>query len=136
MSEKESYELLGFDNVIFPVGDLGEAVRFYEWAGFAVAFRFDDGGIAMLKVGGETPGILLRVEEGFGYRPPVWLSPRVWLEVPDARVAARQLADAGIGPLDEPFDTATGRVVEVADPWGNVLGFTDYSKRPELGRRT
>ncbi|MGQ4372956.1 VOC family protein, partial [Streptomyces violaceoruber] len=22
-----------------------------------------------------------------------------------------------------------------ADPWGNVIGLTDYSKRPELGRR-
>lgn len=30
---------------------------------------------------------------------------------------------------------ATGWTVEVTDPWGNVLGFTDYTKRPELGRR-
>lgn len=26
----ESYELLGFDNLLLPVGDLGEAVSFYE----------------------------------------------------------------------------------------------------------
>ncbi|MYS78654.1 VOC family protein, partial [Streptomyces sp. SID5926] len=26
MSDDESYELLGFDNVLLPVGDLGEAV--------------------------------------------------------------------------------------------------------------
>ncbi|GGJ20700.1 VOC family protein [Streptomyces brasiliensis] len=136
MSDKESYELLGFDNVLLPVGDLGEAVGFYERAGFVVGFRLDEAGIALLKVGGETPGILLRVEEGFGYRPPMWPSPRVWLEVPDARVAARRLTEAGIGLLDEPFATATGWVMEVADPWGNVLGFTDYSKRPELGRRS
>jgi predicted enzyme related to lactoylglutathione lyase len=135
MSDDESYELLGFDNVLLPVGDLGEAVRFYERAGFAVGFRFDEAGIALLKVGGETPGILLREEEGIGYRPPPWPSPRVWLEVPDARVAARALADAGIGTLDDPFKGATGWTVEVADPWGNVLGFTDYTKRPELGRR-
>jgi predicted enzyme related to lactoylglutathione lyase len=135
MSDDESYELLGFDNVLLPVGGLGEAVRFYERAGFAVAFRFDDAGIALLKVGGETPGILLRAEEGLGHRSPPWPSPRVWLEVPDARVAARALADAGIATLDAPFPEATGWTVEVADPWGNVLGFTDYSKRPELGRR-
>ncbi|MEU0113025.1 VOC family protein [Streptomyces bobili] len=135
MSDDESYELLGFDNVLLPVGDLGEAVGFYERAGFAVAFRFDEAGIALLKVGGETPGILLRVEEALGHRTPPWASPRLWLEVPDARSAAHALADAGIQPLDEPFPVATGWTVEVADPWGNVLGLTDYSKRPELGRR-
>lgn len=135
MSGDQSYELLGFDNVLLPVGDLAEAVAFYERAGFTPAFRLDEAGIALLKVGGETPGLLLRLEEGFGHRPPPWPSPRVWLEVPDARVAARALACAGIAPLDEPAPVATGWTVEIADPWGNVLGFTDYSKRPELGRR-
>src|SRR4051812_25501222 len=56
MSDDQSYELLGFDNVLLPVGDLGAAVGFYERAGFAVGFRFDEAGIALLKVGGETPG--------------------------------------------------------------------------------
>ncbi|CAM5694349.1 VOC family protein [Streptomyces aurantiogriseus] len=134
MSDDQSYDLLGFDNVLLPVGALGEAVGFYERAGFAVAFRLDEAGIALLRVGGETPGILLREEHGLGRRPPPWPSPRVWLEVPDARAAARRLAGAGVTPLDEPFSVATGWTVEVADPWGNVLGFTDYSKRPELGR--
>ncbi|MDN0195281.1 VOC family protein [Streptomyces sp. S.PNR 29] len=135
MSDDESYELLGFDNVLLPVGDLDEAVGFYERAGFVVGFRFDEGGIALLKVGGETPGILLRVEEGLGHRTPPWPSPRVWLEVPDARAAARELAGAGVAPLDEPLPAVTGWTVEFADPWGNVFGLTDYTKRPELGRR-
>ncbi|MFG3018291.1 VOC family protein [Streptomyces sp. NPDC048254] len=135
MSDDESYELLGFDNVLFPVGDLADAVAFYERAGFTVGFRFDEGGIALLKVGGETPGILLRAEAGLGRRTPVWAAPRLWLEVPDARAAAGQLAEAGIAVLDAPFSVATGWTVEIADPWGNVLGFTDYSKRPELARR-
>ncbi|MFB6934050.1 VOC family protein [Streptomyces chartreusis] len=135
MSDDESYELLGFDNVLLPVGDLGEAVGFYERAGFAIGFRLDEAGIAQLKVGGETPGLLLRQEEALGHRPPPWPSPRVWLEVPDARAAARTLRDAGVEPVDAPFSTATGWTVEIADPWGNVVGFTDYCKRPELGRR-
>ncbi|MEV8429277.1 VOC family protein [Streptomyces sp. HUAS 31] len=135
MSDDESYELLGFDNVLLPVGDLGEAVGFYERAGFTVGFRLDEAGIAQLKVGGETPGLLLRQEEALGHRPPPWPSPRVWLEVPDARAAARTLRDAGVEPVDAPFSTATGWTVEIADPWGNVVGFTDYCKRPELGRR-
>jgi hypothetical protein len=55
--------------------------------------------------------------------------------VADARKAAACLAAAGIAPLDDPFPVATGWTVEIADPWGNVIGFTDYGKRPELGRR-
>ncbi|ARP71929.1 VOC family protein [Streptomyces pluripotens] len=135
MSDDESYELLGFDNVLFPVGDLAEAAGFYERAGFTLAFRFDEAGIALLKVGGETPGVLLRAEEELGHRPPPWPSPRVWVEVPDAQAAARKLAAAGIAPLDGVFQGATGWTVEIADPWGNVIGLTDYTRRPELGRR-
>ncbi|GGX33510.1 VOC family protein [Streptomyces chartreusis] len=135
MSDDESYELLGFDNVLLPVGDLGEAVGFYERAGFTVGFRLDEAGIAQLKVGGETPGLLLRQEEALGHRPPPWPSPRVWLEVPDARAAARTLREAGVETIDAPFSVATGWTVEIADPWGNVVGLTDYCKRPELGRR-
>ncbi|MEV6587765.1 VOC family protein [Streptomyces acidicola] len=134
MSDNESYELLGFDNVLLPVGDLDEAVAFYGRAGFGVAFRLDEAGIALLKVGKETPGLLLRMEEALGQRPPEWASPRVWLEVRDARAAGRALEAAGVQPLDAPFSVATGWTVEFADPWGNVIGLTDYSKRPELGR--
>jgi predicted enzyme related to lactoylglutathione lyase len=135
MSDEQSYELLGFDNVLLPVGDLGEAVGFYERAGLTVTFRLDEAGIAVLRVGGETPGILLKLEEALDHRPPPWPSPRVWLEVPDARVAARELQKVGIALLDEPASVSTGWTVEIADPWGNILGFTDYTKRPELGRR-
>ncbi|MFI6658286.1 VOC family protein [Streptomyces sp. NPDC050523] len=136
MSDDQSYELLGFDNVLLPVGDLAAAVGFYESAGFAVGFRFDEAGIALLNAGAETPGVLLRQEDGLGHRPPPWPSARLWIEVTDARTTARALAAAGIPPLDEPFAVATGWTVEIADPWGNVVGFTDYTKRPELGRRT
>ncbi|AVH56930.1 MULTISPECIES: VOC family protein [Streptomyces] len=136
MSDDASYELLGFDNVLLPVGDLGEAVRFYERAGFPVAFRLDEAGIALLKVGKETPGVLLRADEELSHRPPSWGSARVWLEVRDARVAAEALAAAGIQPLGAPFPVATGWTIEFTDPWGNVIGLTDYSKRPELGRQT
>lgn len=135
MSDDVSYELLGLDNVLLPVGNLGEAVDFYERAGFPLAFRLDEAGIALLKIGKETPGVLLRLDDELSHRPPPWASPRLWLEVRDARSAARVLAAAGIPPLDEPFSVATGWTVEFADPWGNVIGLTDYTKRPELARR-
>ncbi|WP_369233722.1 VOC family protein [Streptomyces sp. R21] len=134
MSDEESYELLGFDHVLVPVGDLEEAVGFYERVGFPVAFRLDEAGIVLLKVGKETPGVLLRLEEELSRRQPVWASPRVWLEVRDTRAKAEALRTAGLDLLAEPFSCATGWTVEVADPWGNVIGFTDYSKRPELAR--
>ncbi|QDQ13321.1 VOC family protein [Streptomyces spectabilis] len=134
MSDTAAPALLGFDNTLLPVGDLDEAVGFYERAGFPVAYRLDEAGLAILKVGPETPGLLLRVEDGTGHRPPPWPAPRVWLEVRDARATAAALAAAGIPVLAEPFGVATGWTVEIADPWGNVLGFTDYSKRPELAR--
>ncbi|MFE9767081.1 VOC family protein [Streptomyces sp. NPDC005808] len=135
MSDDESYELLGFDNVLLPVGNLDEAVSFYERAGFPVAFRLDEAGIALLKVGKETPGLLLRLDEELSRRSPVWASARVWLEVRDARGAAEVLAATGVPVLDSPFPGATGWTVEFADPWGNVVGLTDYSKRPELSRQ-
>jgi predicted enzyme related to lactoylglutathione lyase len=125
---------LGFDNALLPVGDLPEAVAFYERVGLPVKFRLDEAGIALLEIGKETPGLLLRVEDGFGHRPPPWPATRLWLEVPDARAVARSLSEVGISPLDTPFSTSTGYVVEIADPWGNVIGFTDYLKRPELAR--
>jgi hypothetical protein len=40
------------------------------------------------------------------------------------------------GPGGEPFELQTGWTVELADPWGNVVGLTDYTKRPELGRKS
>ena len=54
---------------------------------------------------------------------------------PTRRSLLRAALAAGIAPLDEIVQAATGWAVEIADPWGNILGFTDYTKRPALGRR-
>jgi hypothetical protein len=43
-------------------------------------------------------------------------------------------AAAGVGLLGEPWELRTGWVVEVADPWGNLIGFTDYLHAPERAR--
>jgi predicted enzyme related to lactoylglutathione lyase len=40
----------------------------------------------------------------------------------------------GVATLAEPFQIPTGWAFEIRDPWGNVLGFTDYTSKPELGR--
>jgi catechol 2,3-dioxygenase-like lactoylglutathione lyase family enzyme len=122
----------GIDNVLFAVGDLGAAVHFYAGRlGLPLAFRLDDPGVALFRLGDEPPGLLVRQGPTASAAPG---SPRVWLEVADARAATVALAAAGVTPLGEPFRVATGWTVEVADPWGNVVGFTDYTAMPERGR--
>lgn len=108
--------VLGVDNVLFAVGDLDEAVAFYTGLGLPLVFRLDE--IALFRLGKETPGLLVRTADAPG-------GGRVWLEVPDARA---------LSTVADPFRVATGWTAEVSDPWGNVVGFTDYTAMPERGR--
>lgn len=127
---------LGIDNVLLPVGDLRTAVEFYtKVLGFTLKFQLDEQGVAVLKMGKETPGLLLRRTEESDIASSAGERQKVWVEVKDARQFAETLQQQGVALLAEPFEVATGSTVEVADPWGNVLGFTDYTKRPQLGRR-
>jgi len=123
--------VLGFDNVFVEVGDLDEALAFYSGVlGLPVHKRFDAMAMALLSVGDETPGLGVGAVES-----PRVGGGKVWLEVDDARAAAAELEAKGITPLSPPFLIPTGWAFEVRDPWGNVIGLTDYSARPELGRR-
>ncbi|WP_225724799.1 MULTISPECIES: VOC family protein [unclassified Nocardia] len=127
--------ILGVDNVLAPVGDLAAAIEFYRGKlGLTMKFELPAHGIALFAIADEAPGIMVRTDPaaGSGTTPAM----RLWLEVPDARIAAAELVRRGIPPLAEPFEVGTGWVVEVADPWGNVIGLTDYTKRPELARGT
>ena len=102
-----------------------------------MAFRLDEAGIALLKVGNETPGVLLRVDEELGQPAAVLAGVAAcgW-RCGTRGCTAGRWPRPGIQPLDDPFPVATGWTVEIADPWGNVIGFTDYGKRPELARAT
>ncbi len=122
--------VLGFDNVFVEVGDLDEALAFYTTLGLQVHKRFDHMAMALLSVGPETPGLGVAVVAS-----PRVGGQKIWLEVDDARAAAAELEAAGIAPMTPPVLIPTGWAVEVQDPWGNVVGLTDYSARPELGRR-
>jgi predicted enzyme related to lactoylglutathione lyase len=109
----------GIDNVFIEVGDLDEAVAWYERiVGLTLKVRAQ--GMAVLDVGGDVAGIVLSSAD------PV--SPtKVWVEVADAKDAASEL---GVPT----FPIATGLTAEVVDPWGNRIGFTDYTARPDLAR--
>ncbi|MBO0691015.1 MAG: VOC family protein [Candidatus Dormibacteraeota bacterium] len=126
-------EIVGLDSVLLAVGDLDEARRFYgDRLCLPMRFELPDLGVAAFGLGAGRPALVVR-RRAVGEQAPRE-SPRVWLEVPDARAAAGELRAAGIRRVGEPFEVQTGWTVEVADPWGNVIGLTDYVKRPDLGR--
>jgi predicted enzyme related to lactoylglutathione lyase len=123
-------KVLGVDNVFVPVGDLARAVEFYrDVVGLPVAKRFDEMGVALFRIGDETPGLGVGVTNA-----PRVGEQKVWFEVPDARAAAEELSAAGVTPLTPPFLIPTGWAFEIRDPWDNVIGFTDYTVQPDLGR--
>ncbi len=126
-------EVLGVDNIMLGVGDLEQARLFYEGVlGLPVKFAFPQAGIVGYRLGPEEPGLLLRA--GAVEAATARETPRVWLEVPDAREAATALRGAGATVVGDVRELRTGWVVEVADAWGNVLGLTDYVKEPARGR--
>jgi len=128
-------EVLGVDNIMLAVGDLVQARRFYESTlGLPVKFAVPQAGVVGYRLGGEEPGLMIRVQ-ALPPSPPRD-TPRVWLEVRDARAAAAALRAKGVRILGEPMEILTGWAVELADPWGNVLGLTDYLKDPARGRRS
>jgi predicted enzyme related to lactoylglutathione lyase len=133
MGHMTALSVLGIDNILFAVGRLPEAMRFYaEVLGLPVKFHVPEAGIALFAIGQEEPGLLVRaqaIDESAART-----SPRVWLEVPDARAAAEEIRRRGVSVLAEPFEVYTGWAFEIADPWGNVVGFTDYLKDPSRSR--
>lgn len=118
-------EILGIDNVLFTVADLDTAIAFYKSCGLALKVRLDPPGMALFSIGDGEPGLLLRTG-GTG-------TGRLWVEVRNADETAQKLKAAGIATTR--LETATGITVEARDPFGNVLGFADYTRRPEMARK-
>jgi predicted enzyme related to lactoylglutathione lyase len=128
-------DVRGIDNVLFAVGDLGEAERFYGGLlGLPTTFAFREAGIVGYRLGDEASGLMLREQPGLA-TGPARETPKVWLEVPDARAGADALAVGGVKPLDRPREMRSGWFVEVADPWGNVIGLADYTNEPARARK-
>jgi catechol 2,3-dioxygenase-like lactoylglutathione lyase family enzyme len=127
-------DILGVDNVLFAVGDVLQARHFYtDVLGLAEGFSFPEAGIVGYKLGSEEPGLLVRLDPDLQPGPAL-PTPRLWLEVPDAHAAEQTLRERGAEPLGAVRQLRTGYVVEVADPWGNVIGLADYSLAPAMAR--
>jgi predicted enzyme related to lactoylglutathione lyase len=131
----DELEVLGVDNIMLAVGDLEQARAFYESTlGLPVKFAVPQAGVVGYRLGPEEPGLMIRVQ-ALPASPPRD-TPRVWLEVKDARAAAAALRQRGAHLLGQPMEILTGWAVELADPWGNVLGLTDYVKDPTKARKS
>jgi predicted enzyme related to lactoylglutathione lyase len=130
----DELEVLGVDNIMLAVGNLEQARAFYETTlGLPVKFAVPQAGVVGYQLGQEEPGLMIRVQ-ALPPSPPRD-TPRVWLEVRDARAAAAALRNRGAHVLGQPMEILTGWAVELADPWGNVLGLTDYFKDRAKARK-
>jgi predicted enzyme related to lactoylglutathione lyase len=127
-------DILGVDNIIFTVGDLNTAVSFYEKLGFPVKFRLDALDICVMSIGFELPGLVLKRADNF-VPASKEETARFWVEVPDTQKSLLELKKIGIKPIREPLNLPTGLLVEVADPWGNIVGFMDHLFMPQTGRK-
>src|SRR5258708_25041392 len=126
-------EILGIDNVIFPVGGMQQAVEFYEKLGFKLKFRVDALDVSVMAIGSESPNLLLKKET----LPVSKAAPdrvRLWVEVPDVRTAVNELKAHQIPLVTEPLRLPARWAIEIADPWGNVVGFADHVFQPQFGR--
>jgi len=123
--KKEAKTMKDYDNFFLPVSDLNKAKRFYQkLLGLSVKFDFSDMGMTAFKVGNQEPAIILKDVNIF---PDA--KPTIWFVVNDVKKEYERLKDSGIKFISEPFQIPTGLAIEFDDPFGNLLGITDYSNK-------
>jgi hypothetical protein len=107
------------DAVLVRVPDLDAGLRFYRDAlGHKLRWRHDKIGQAALSMPGTDTEIVLSTELA---SVPNWL-------VGSAPEAAREVVAAGGRTIAGPIEIPVGRVMVVADPFGNELTLVDMSK--------
>jgi len=107
------------DAVTVPVPDLDAGLRFYRDAlGHPLFWRNDAVGQAGLGLPDSDAELVLTTRQTY---EPNWL-------VASADAAAETIRTAGGRVVTEPFDIPVGRLVVVADPFGNRLVLLDLSK--------
>ncbi len=119
-------EILGIDNIFFTVTNLEKAKEFYQKLGFKHKFSIPPIKAALFSIGQEVPGLML------SERSTVTPS-RLWVEVKSAKDFKHACVKLGIAGTM--LETATGLTFEVTDASGNIIGFADYTKKPELARK-
>lgn len=125
-------EILGIDHIVFTVGDISQAVEFYIKLGLKLQFQSDQAGAAVMVISDENPNLLLLKGED---KKGGLEHPRLWIEVHDARASTEELKEKGFKFAKEPQLIPTGWLVEMNDPWDNIIGFNNYHLQPHFGRR-
>jgi len=119
-----------FDNFFLPVDDLDQARKFYrDILGFPVKFDFGEIGMTAFKVGPNEPAIIVQDRK---MHPKA--RPSILFVVNDVMKAYQELKGKGVRFHSEPYEIHTGLAVQFDDPFGNLLGLTDYSKTPPKQR--
>lgn len=113
-----------YDNFFLPAHDMEKSRSFYQDVlGMDLKFDFSDKGMVAYNVGEEEPALILKDISKFpGFKPTIWF------EVDNVQEKFEELKRKGINFLSIPFRIGTGWAVELLDPAGNRLGFTDYRK--------
>jgi predicted enzyme related to lactoylglutathione lyase len=120
--------LNNYDNLFLPASDLEQGRRFYaDTLGLPVKFDFSARGLLAFNVGNEDAAIILRSDPT--------AKPAILFEVENVKDTYRELQQKGVVFLSEPYEINTGLAGEFEDPFGNRLGITDYSKRPDLASK-
>lgn len=119
-------KLLGIDNVFLQVKNLDHANQFYQMLGFVPKINIPQIPAILFSVGTEEPGIILC--------QTMHPSPsKLWIEVIDAHEIENACKKINI--VGRLFEHGVGFTFEIIDEDNNIIGFADYTKKPELARK-
>jgi predicted enzyme related to lactoylglutathione lyase len=114
-----------YDNFFIPVDSLEQAKKFYrDTLGLPVHFDFEEIGMTAFKVGSQEPAIIAQERSK---HPKA--RPSILFKVENVMKTYEELKNKGVKFLTEPYEIYTGLAVQFEDPFGNLLGLTDYSKQ-------
>lgn len=116
-------DILDYDNFFLPVSDLTQAKDFYQnKLGLGIKFDFSDAGMTAFSVGNQEPAIIVTDTNKIDRTKPA-----IWFRVDNVKVTYEQLKGRGVVFLSEPFQIQTGMAAQFEDPFGNLIGITDYT---------
>ncbi len=117
--------LVGINHVALEVGDIGEALAFWESIFGPLQLRGRSGGMAFIDLGDQFVALAA------GRRDGPDTHRHFGLVVDDKEAVRARLHELGI--------PVTSRAVDFRDPWGNLIQVVDYreiqfTKAPEVAR--
>ena len=125
MAKSEKARVVGFNHVALEVGDIEEALAFYDRL-FTFELRGKSDSMAFIDLGDQ----FIALQKG--RKQPTDDGRHFGLVVDDKEAARNALKAAGITPLDGPF-------LDFRDPWGNrveIVGYENiqFTKAPHILR--